>query len=57
VVAGLGIHRRQHAQRCIEHAMRLNVQTREKENDSLVRWRGLCERCGDAACERLCLPR
>lgn len=57
VVTGQGAQRQQGALRCIEHAMRLNLQTREEENDGLVRWRGLCERCGDAACERLCLPR
>ncbi|XVJ69337.1 MAG: ATP-binding protein [Rhizobacter sp.] len=57
VVTGQGAQRQQSALRCIEHAMRLNLQTREEENDGLVRWRGLCERCGDAACERLCLPR
>ena len=57
VVTGQGGQRLHHAQRCVEHAMRLNLQTREEENDGLVRWRGLCERCGDAACERLCLPR
>ena len=57
VVIGQGGQRLHHAQRCVEHAMCLNLQTREEENDGLVRWRGLCERCGDAACERLCLPR
>jgi nicotinamide riboside kinase len=57
VVTGQGEQRLHHAQRCVEHAMRLNLQTREEENDGLVRWRGLCERCGDAVCEQLCLPR
>ncbi|MFY7942776.1 MAG: AAA family ATPase [Burkholderiaceae bacterium] len=57
VVTGQGAKRQHSALRCIEHAMRLNLQTREEENDGLVRWRGLCERCGDAACERLCFPR
>ena len=57
VVNGQGSSRQQHAQRCIDHAMGLKLQTREEENDRLVRWRGLCERCGDAICERLCLPR
>jgi nicotinamide riboside kinase len=57
VVAGHGGQRQHQAQRCIEHAMSLNLQAREEENDSLVRWRGRCERCGDAVCERLCLPR
>jgi nicotinamide riboside kinase len=57
VVTGQGAQRSQRAQRCVEHAMRLNLQAREEENEGWVRWRGLCERCGDAVCERLCLPR
>jgi nicotinamide riboside kinase len=57
VVTGHGAQRQQCAQRCVEHAMGLNLPTREEENEGLVRWRGRCERCGDAACERLCLPR
>ncbi len=57
VVTGQGRERQHRAQRCIDHAMGLKLQMREEENDRLVRWRGLCERCGDAVCERLCLPR
>jgi nicotinamide riboside kinase len=57
VVGGQGDARLLHARRCIDHAMGLRLPMREEENESLVRWRGLCERCGDAACERLCLPR
>jgi nicotinamide riboside kinase len=57
VVTGHGNERLHHAKRCVEHAMGLKQQAREEENDNLVRWRGLCERCGDAYCERLCLPR
>jgi nicotinamide riboside kinase len=57
VVTGQGLARQQQALRCIEHAMGLTAPVRDPDNQTLVRWRGMCERCGDAVCERLCLPR
>jgi nicotinamide riboside kinase len=57
VVSGQGASRLKNALRCVEHRMGLAWSAQDENPDRLVRWRGQCERCGDAACERLCLPR
>lgn len=57
VVSGQGAARLQLALRCVEHAMGVKPSAHQENPDKLVRWRGQCERCGDAACEQLCLPR
>ncbi|MFM8901003.1 MAG: AAA family ATPase [Burkholderiales bacterium] len=57
VVSGQGQARLEQALRCVEHATGVRLSAHQENPDKLVRWRGQCERCGDAACERLCLPR
>jgi len=54
VVSGTGEARLQSAWRAVRHALRL---TREGAAAGSANWHWICERCGDADCERHLLPR
>jgi len=55
VVAGSGPQRLASAMQAVRHAMR--VPSIEDEAAGNPRWEWICERCGDAGCERHFLPR
>lgn len=54
VVAGSGPHRLASAMKAVRHAMRVPSDADEAAGNP--KWRWVCERCGDADCERHLLP-